>query len=71
LNKILEKEVPEEPHGVPDEDAAGHHPWGGQPNKVPARGEVYPMDHFQSQNRINKVKPKYICGLNLYDRHYT
>ncbi len=50
------EEVPEEPHGVPDEDAAGHHQWGGQPRKVLATGEVHLMDPFQGQNCINKEK---------------
>ncbi len=50
------EEVPEEPHGVPDEDAAGHRQWGGQPRKVLARGEIHPMDPFQGQNYINKEK---------------
>ncbi len=56
MNKIWEEEVPEEPHGVPDEDAAGHHQWGGQPHKVLARGKEHPMNPFQGQNRINKEK---------------
>ncbi len=51
-----EKEVPEKPHGVSDEDAADHHQWGGQPHKVLARGEVHPIDPFQGQNCINKEK---------------
>ncbi len=46
----------EEPHGVPDEDAAGHHQWGGQTHKVLARGEEHPMDPFEGQNRINEEK---------------
>ncbi len=53
---IWEEEVPEEHHGVPDKDAAGHHQWGGQPHKVLLRGKVYPMDPFQEQNHINKEK---------------
>jgi hypothetical protein len=52
--------VPEEPHGVPDEDVVGHHQWGGQPHKVLARGEVHPMDPFQGKNQINKVMYIYI-----------
>jgi hypothetical protein len=53
--------VPEEPHGVPDKNAAGHHQWRGQPHKILARGEVHPMDPFQGQNLIKKekVEPKY------------
>ncbi len=43
LNKIWEEEVPEEPPGVPAEDAAGPHQWGGQPHEVISRGEVHPM----------------------------
>ncbi len=35
---------------VPDEDAAAHHQWGGQPHKV------HPMDPSQGQNRIKQEK---------------
>jgi hypothetical protein len=48
--------VPGEPHGFPDEDAAGHHQWGGQPHKVLTRGEVHQWTLFQGQNLINKEK---------------
>ncbi len=48
--------MPEEPHGVSDKNAAGHHQWRGQPHKILARGEVHPMDPFQGQNLINKEK---------------
>jgi hypothetical protein len=56
LNKFCEEELPEEPYGVLDEDAAGYHQLGGQSHKVLARGEVHPMDPFQGKNRINIEK---------------
>ncbi len=74
MYNILVEEVPGEPHGVPDEDAAGYHQWGGQPHQVLARGEVHPMDPFQGQNCINKEKfnlNTHAVSIYVYDGHCT
>jgi hypothetical protein len=38
----------------PDEGAAGHQRWGGQPHKVLARGFIQTVGLFQGQNGIKK-----------------
>jgi hypothetical protein len=49
-------EIPDEHHGVPDEEAAGHQGRGGQPYKELARGVVQRIGLFQGQNHIKKEK---------------
>jgi hypothetical protein len=44
--------MPDEPLGIPDEEAAGHHQLGGQRYKALARGEVHPMDPLHGQNQM-------------------
>ncbi len=56
-------EVPDEHQGVPDEEAAGHQQWEGQPHKVLARGVVETIGLFQGLNRIKKEK----FNLNKHD----
>ncbi len=53
---IWADEVPDEHHGVPDKEAAGHQRCGGQPHKVLAKGVVQIIGLFQGQYRITKEK---------------
>jgi hypothetical protein len=53
---IWADEVPDEHHGVPDKEAAGHQRWGGQPHKVLSREVVQTIGLFQDQNHIKKEK---------------
>ncbi len=46
---IWTEEVPDEYHCVPDEEAAGHQRWGGQPHKVLARGVVQRLGLFRAK----------------------
>ncbi len=46
---ILADKVSDEHHGVPDEEAAGHQWWGGQPHKVLARGVVHTTGLFRAK----------------------
>ncbi len=56
MNVIWADEVPDELHGVPDEETAGHQQWKGQPHKVLTRGAVQTIGLFQGQSRIKKEK---------------
>ncbi len=49
---IWADEVPDEHHGVPDEEAAGHQQWGVQPHQVLSRGTVQTIGLFHDKNCI-------------------
>jgi hypothetical protein len=60
---IWADEVPDECHGVPYMEAAGHQLWRGKPHKVLARGVVQTILLFQSQNHVKTGK----FNLNIHD----
>jgi hypothetical protein len=53
---IWADKVPDEHHGAPDKEAAGHQWWGGQPHKVLTRGVIQRIGLFQGQNCMKKEK---------------
>ncbi len=55
-------EVYDEHNGGRNKEAAGHQRWGGQPQKVLARG-IAQTGLFQGQNRLKKEK----FYLNIHD----
>ncbi len=56
MDKIWAGELVDEPHGVPAEEAAGHHRRKGQPHRALGREDVHKMDLYEGQNGINNRK---------------